>query len=213
MNQPLHTGRLALTPQDPYYLPADLAPIIEKLSDIEFIHPEISDDNTTGYRLGDRFLQLVTFMGCSPAIQFEPDEAGNPYCHMTVAGPYESPRLLYGRNTTPPRCASCRKRIENWRTFIGHSGNSAPDGLTACPNCGHRQNPTSYNWRQSAGSGRLFLFIENIFPQEAIPATELLTQLSQVSENKPWHYFYLQEESPAKSGIDSAAIKRYKVGG
>ena len=205
MNQLLHTGRLTLTPQDPYYLPADLVPIIERLIDIGFIHPDTTDDNINGYRLGDRFMQLVTFMGCSPAIQFEPDEAGNPYCHMRVVGPYESPRLLHGRNTTPPRCGSCRKRIENWRKFIGPSGDSAPDTLIACPNCGHLQNPTSYDWRQSAGSGRLFLFIENIFPQEAIPAPGLLSQISQVSESKPWHYFYLQEESSAKSVIERAA--------
>ncbi|MCU7828306.1 MAG: hypothetical protein KZQ85_04505 [Candidatus Thiodiazotropha sp. (ex Myrtea sp. 'scaly one' KF741663)] len=193
MSQRLHTGRLVLTPKDPSYLPNDLAAILEKLQSIGLINGEVPGE-ASRYLPGDRFMQLVTFMGCSPSIQLEPSEADEPYCYLTIAGPYESPRLIYGKNTTPPRCESCRKRITDWRTAIKTWRNSMPSCLATCPHCGHQQNPTSYDWRQSAGSGRLFLLIEHIFPQEAIPAPALIDQLCKATDDQPWHYFYQQED-------------------
>ncbi|MCU7852303.1 MAG: hypothetical protein KZQ80_08825 [Candidatus Thiodiazotropha sp. (ex Monitilora ramsayi)] len=193
MNQRLHTGRLVLTPKDPCFQPNDLAAIIEKLQSIGLINGNIPGE-ASRYLLGDRFMQLVTFMGCSPSIQLEPNGADDAYCYLAIAGPYQSPHLLYGKNTTPPRCKSCRKRITDWRTVIKTWHDSMPNWLATCPHCGHRQNPISYDWRQSAGSGRLFLLIENIFPQEAIPAPALLNQLCKATGDQPWHYFYQQEE-------------------
>ncbi|MFI0458582.1 MAG: hypothetical protein ACH254_13350 [Candidatus Thiodiazotropha endolucinida] len=37
MNQPLHTGRLVLTPEDPYLLPDDPEAILTKLHEIGLI--------------------------------------------------------------------------------------------------------------------------------------------------------------------------------
>lgn len=204
MQQPLHTGRLVLTPEDPYLLPSDLTAVLAVLREIDFIGGAIPG-MPMRHLLGEQFMQLVTFMGCSPYIALEPGCDGQPFCHLSVAGPFERPRLLQGKNTTPPRCAACRKRLGEWRGTMDRWNEVRPGWLAPCPHCGHRQDPATYDWRQSAGCGRLFLCVENIFPQEAIPAPALLSKLAGVSDQRPWRYFYQQEEaaqrSPQASGI------------
>jgi hypothetical protein len=192
MNQPLHTGRLILTPEDPHALPDNLPAILAGLREIGFIGDEIPGE-TARYQLGEQFLQLVTFMGCSPFVELAPGDGETPYCHLSVLGPFDTPRLLDGKNTTPPRCGVCRKRLNDWRGALDRwrEGEAAP--LAPCPHCGHRQDPVTLNWRESAGWGRLFLCVENIFPQEAVPTQALLNQLQSTTPSLPWHYFYQQD--------------------
>jgi hypothetical protein len=189
----MHTGRLALTPQDPLFLPANIDKIIDLLRGIQFCTDPVEGLGGRHYRLGDRFMQLVSFMGCSPFINLEPTADGEPFCHLFIDGPYPRPVFLSGRNTTAPRCEACRKRISDWEVLID-AWKAAPETFQAsCPHCSHKQNPATYNWRQSAGCGRLFLFIENIFPNEAIPSPELLTALASCEAHVPWRFFYIQD--------------------
>lgn len=192
MSQPLHTGQLVITPEDYRYIPNDIPSIVATLDAIDFIETDIREGSPASYRLGKRFMQLVTFLGCSPAIRLAPDAEGNPYCHMLIEGPHEEPLLYQGRNTRPPRCSACGKGIDDWRAQFIASGDESSDRPITCPKCGQQQSPASCNWRQTAGFGRFFIIIENIFPQEAIPSPELLSHLSQASEEKKWHHFFLQ---------------------
>jgi hypothetical protein len=139
-------------------------------------------------------MQLVSFMGCSPFIQMEPNREGEPFCHLWIDGPHPRPVFMRGRNTGSPRCEACRKRIPEWQPLIEPWSADPANYLAVCPHCGHRQNPASYDWRQSAGSGRLFFCIENIFPNEAIPSPELLKTLgSNGPQREPWRFFYIQD--------------------
>jgi hypothetical protein len=192
MGQPLHTGRLVLTPESPYQIPKDLAALIADLHEIGFISAPLVGSGER-YLLGDNFMQLVTFMGCSPFIQLEPGAPEQPFCHFAIDGPSTRPRLLCGKNTTPPRCANCRKRLTEWHSTFEIWRQQAPGWQANCPHCGHAQDPATYDFRQSAGCGRLFLLLENIFPQEAIPAPALLDRLKTASGGHPWHYFYQQD--------------------
>jgi hypothetical protein len=190
----IHTGRLVFTPADPFHLPPDIPAIIERLRRIEFCAEPVSGLNGHHYLLGRRFMQLVSFMGCSPFIHLQPTEDDQPFCHLIVDGPYPEPVFLQGRNTTPPSCEQCRKRIPDWQPLIEQWRRRPQTFLATCPHCGHRQNPVSYNWRQSAGCGRLFLYVENIFPNEAIPSPELLKALEEEERNcLAWSYFYIQD--------------------
>ena len=193
MNQRLHTGRLILTPKDPFLLPANPEEIFKALRQTGLIATPLESNHA--YLLGESFMQLVTFMGCSPSIRLEPDESGEPFCHLLLAGPYPRPKLVRGKNTLPPRCNNCRKRIEAWQADFQAWEQKGGAWEARCPHCGYQQNPASYDFRQSGGCGRFMLFIENIFPQEAIPTAALLECLKQASDGQPWHYFYQQEES------------------
>jgi hypothetical protein len=190
----MHTGRLVLTPKDPFYLPENLDRIIQRLRDIQFCADRIEGLEGRHYLLGDRFMQLVAFMGCSPFINLEPTYDDQPFCHLFIQGPYAQPMFMRGRNTGAPRCESCRKRIPDWDSLLQQWQADPENFRAACPHCGHSQSPAGYNWRQSAGSGRLFLCVENIFPSEAIPSPELLKTL-ETGENMclAWSYFYIQD--------------------
>ena len=190
----IHTGRLVLSPADPLYLPQDIPALIARLRSIHFCAEPVPEMDGHHYLLGERFLQLVSFMGCSPFIRLEPTDDGQPFCHLVIDGPYPKPVFLQGRNTTPPSCEKCRKRIPDWQPLIAQWLERPETFLASCPHCGHRQNPASYNWRQSAGSGRLFLLVENIFPNEAIPSPELLRTLEAGDQGSvAWSYFYIQD--------------------
>lgn len=187
----LHTGRLVLTPKDPYYSPDDLRKILRMLREIGFIGAPL-DNSDRRHLLGDNFMRLVSFVGCSPHIRLEPTEPAQPFCHLIVDGPSEHPRLLYGKNTTAPRCGSCRRRLQEWLSSFATWHQEPDSWQVTCPHCGHNQDPATYDFRQSAGCGRLFLYIENIFPQEAIPAPTLL-DLLQENTGQAWCYFYQQD--------------------
>ncbi|MET0066696.1 MAG: hypothetical protein ABW076_10180 [Candidatus Thiodiazotropha sp.] len=190
--QPLHNGRLILTPQSPYWAREDLSTLIEKLHSIGLIEQPLANQPKR-FLLGDEFMRWVSFMGCSPFIRLSPGDEGEAFCHLAVDGPSPRPRLITGRNTTPPRCEACRKRITDWQQAFEAWREQAAGWMAACPHCGHEQDPASYDFRQTAGCGRLFLSIENIFPQEAIPDPGLLTHLQTASDGQPWHYFYQQD--------------------
>jgi len=190
----IHTGRLVFTPADPYCVPPDIPAILARLRRIEFCAEALEEMPGQHYLLGARFMQLVSFMGCSPFIRLQPSEDDQPFCHLVVDGPHAEPIFLHGRNTTPPSCEQCRKRIPDWQQLIERWRRQPEGFLAGCPHCGHRQNPLSYNWRQSAGFGRLFLYVENIFPNEAIPSPELLRNLEEGEHDcMPWSYFYIQD--------------------
>jgi DNA-directed RNA polymerase subunit RPC12/RpoP len=191
MNPAQHTGRLVLAPVDPYLLPEEPQDLLRGLREIGFIDQALN--NAPGYLLGEHFMQLVTFMGCSPSIKLEPPSPGESFCHLRLDGPYPRPKLMYGKNTQPPRCQSCRKRLNDWRASFATWEESTHGSQTSCPHCGHNQDPMTYDFRQSAGCARLFLLVENIFPQEAIPSPALLTTLKRVTNGADWHHFYQQD--------------------
>jgi hypothetical protein len=191
MRQAIDTGRLALTPEDPYYRPPQTGSILNLLQEIGFIAEPLAGDDKR-YILGERFMELVNFMGCSPSILLRPGAPGQAFCHLVVDGPSELPRLLHGRNTRAPRCAACRERLPDWPVTFEKWRQAGAGWQAPCPHCGHRQDPATYDFRHSAGCGRLFLLIENIFPREATPSPHLLAQLQRASAQS-WRYFYQQD--------------------
>jgi len=188
----MHTGRLVLTPSDPFYCPRDALALEQRLREVGFIGAGLTD-REGAYLLGDDFLQLVSFLGCSPHIELGPNPDGRPFCHLQINPPTPEPVFLYGRNTSPPRCQACRRRIPEWRPIM-QQWQADPRGfLATCPHCGHRQNPASYDWRHGAGCARQVLFVENIFPNEAIPSPRLLQALQDPDQEVAWGYFYIQD--------------------
>ena len=188
----LHTGRLVLTPEEAGFIPGDPRALMERLGEIGLIAGRLNGKDDR-FLSGEEFIRLIDFMGCSPSIQLDPTPSGEPFCHLAVCGPYDEPRFLRGRNTTPPHCEQCRKRIPDWEPIM-QAWEEAPENyLAECPHCAHRQNPSSYNWRQNAGCGRFLLTVENIFPHEAMPSPTLMKTLRETSGNQPWHHFYVQD--------------------
>ncbi len=180
----MSNGKLLLYPKDPARTPPPLQAVAARLGEIGLLGAALDRIRGT-YRVGERFLQLITFLGCSPYLRFDPAAEGDAdFCHLALAGPFETPRLRYAANTRPPRCPRCGQPLEGWREF-------ADSDAIDCPACDTAHPPHLLEWGKSGGSGRLFIEIRNIFPGEAVPGEELLRELCELGCGE-WGYFYLQ---------------------
>lgn len=143
------------------------------------------------FLVGDRFLQLITFMGCSPHIELDPpDGSDDDFCHVLIHV-YAAPRLLVGTNTRPPRCPACRKRIDIEVTSLRRDRSVKP---VACNHCGAHHPVAALQWRRDAGFSRLFVEIRSVFPGEAVPVESLFQALA-ATTGCQWDYFYLTDAS------------------
>ena len=133
--------------------------------------------NTRRFLGGEKFLDLIAFLGCSPNIKLEPDKAHQSFCHVNIVT-NEGKNILFrqGRQTTPPRCPGCRKPLSDWRELIA-PGAQPEKHEWRCPACGQHALPWRYDWRKMAGFGRCFIEITDIYPKEALPQPSLLEAL------------------------------------
>ncbi len=134
---------------------------------------------------GKRFLQLISFVGCSTNVCLTPDSDHDvEFCHLTIKGPFGQPQLFSDNNIRPPRCNSCREQVPNWQDNI--------DGQTLqCHLCGNVTKLGDISWGRRAGYGRIFIEITNIFPGEARPVHDLLENLENLTRTE-WDYFFTQ---------------------
>jgi hypothetical protein len=186
-----HTGHLLLAAADPEQEPPT-APLLDHLHRTGLLGPPLDAGGGQHFLIGQAFLQLITFMGCSPLLELEPPPDGGPFCHLRIDGPWPAPQLRHGRNTRGPRCAACRTRFADWRELLPRWLERPMETSVQCPRCGHYQRPLDLTWRREAGFGRWFLVVEDVFPGEAVPVPALLEGLAGVTGGA-WHYFYVRD--------------------
>jgi hypothetical protein len=188
---PAHTGRLLLTPEDPNRA-FDKGLIRAVLADAGFIGAHLPRDDSA-FQVGERFLELIVFAGCSVQVAISPStNSGDPFCYVRLSGPFQQPRLLHGRNSRPPRCRACRAPLEDWKRQLPTNEGGEPARLR-CPACGDESYPWSWDWKESAGFGRFFIGVEEIFPGEATPTPGLMATLRRAT-GTPWRHFYVQDD-------------------
>jgi hypothetical protein len=166
--------------------------LLYRLEQMEFIGAPLMFNNQQHYRPGARFLQLLTFLGCSPVVALgEPGVTGEEFCHVQLDGPYEQASFIGGSNVKVPRCPGCGFRVETWSVLV-EQWQAAPERPWHCPLCGKEYQVPQLRWRQCAGFGRFFLRIWGVFEGEAVPSEELLQALREVSGFE-WQYFYYRQ--------------------
>nr|AJG38006.1 hypothetical protein [uncultured Gammaproteobacteria bacterium] len=172
--------KLYLYPQQPFYRPSHQ--ILEQLLiKLQFIGKLSSVDSlklsskqvTTRYEVGDKFLSQLTFMGCSPDIELEPQE-NKPYCYIEIEQ-IETPRLISGKNLKPAKCPHCKSPITE----------------LSCENCQKVIAPEKLNWRKTAFYASSWISIGNIYELEAIPNDNLLNALEENTGIK-WKAAYIR---------------------
>lgn len=198
MSNNTHTGCLVFSPRICNQNMPKVMPLIDYLQHSGFIGaPLVGQTTPNSFLVGEAFLQILTFMGCSPQIDLEPSTEGKKFCYIHVDGPWPTPKLYYGQNTQTPRCCLCKARVvaasspdHSWHQLL-------PDWLTDpyrhsinCSRCGHQQRPLDLNWRRGAAFGHLFIVVENIFPGESVPVPVFLANLHKTTDVF-WHYFYV----------------------
>jgi hypothetical protein len=204
----MNDGRLLLHPRNPDAPLPSRDELLRGLMAVGLLGEPLETQGAgpgAGFRVGDQFLQLITFMGCSPFIQLEPPADGGTFCHLALLGPFAEARLLHGRNTRPPPCPACGRRIDGWLAQLGErsppatadalpglalTGTETGGTILGCEHCGTRTPLHALRWRRNAGIGRCFLEVRNVFPGEAVPVEGLLGYLESFGAGA-WDYFYL----------------------
>jgi hypothetical protein len=141
------------------------------------------DSKKERYLAGERFLQLISFVGCSTNVCLTSKTSNNKgVCYLAVKGPFSQPQLIWDKNSRPPRCPACKQPITDWKQYIGNA-------TIKCTQCENEARPDEISWGRNAGYGRIFIEINNIFPGEARPVPDLLEGLRRLTETE-WSYFF-----------------------
>ncbi len=182
--------KLVFHAKNPNYIPSDIPNIIGALQQTGFLGEKWNSPETVAgerYLIGHSFLSLVTFLGCAPAIELEPivnNADSTEFCHVEIEPVKDSIEFIRGAEHLISRCPHCRQRHVNWKTI--------PESLKyCCDKCKVESHLSEYDWKNTAGCGRFFISLHGIYPQEAIPTSNLLQTLEKISGTK-WGYFYIQ---------------------
>lgn len=182
---------LLLYPADPDYCPEEPGSLIASLQAAGMIGEAIEALPGERYAAGNAFLQHISFLGCSPAVEFEPDAAGSEqFCHVGILQA-EQLQFRGGPQQVQVHCRQCRHREENWAGIIDHWQIDPENYRYTCPECGHQSRATELNWRKSGAFARLFIELYNIYPHEAVPTDGILKRLCEATGVK-WKYIYVR---------------------
>lgn len=186
----MSVSRLVIYPDDYDYLPQNREQIQQALSGIGFIGEALSSsDNQLRFLIGEQFLNFVTFLGCSPAIEIEPLPDGNEdFCHVHISPVFAQLEFVADAAGKGPRCPHCRHEETDWQTLVKNW--QADNTLQYdCPGCQQQTGLLSLNWRKAAFAAHVFIEVYSVFPNEAVLADKVLSTLQQAT-GVPWKYFY-----------------------
>ncbi len=168
---------LALAPAAPQH--CDSATLINFCQRIELTGHAIETGRR--YYTGERFLDHISFMGCSPQIQFTEPPDGSHFTHI-VLHQHAQPILFHGQHSRAPHCPQCNKTLADWNTHVSQNA-------WLCPHCEQLTQATDWRWHKTAGYARSLIEITDIYPKEAVPQPALLQQLADAT-GMEWGYFY-----------------------
>ena len=165
----------------------DSQSLLNTLIESQFVITEAQDTNH--YLPGERFLSLITFLGCSPNVNLFPVDGEN-HCFISFIEPTEFPRCVGYTKTANPKCPNCTTRIADWKISDWQlPGEILPGKLCYCDKCQVQTPYTELNWKHECGFARCGFVVNHIYPHEALPTDQLLDLLKQAAGFE-WDYSY-----------------------
>ena len=192
--------KLILLPAQPDCPAVSTGRLAMELQAIGLIGPPRQLHDISFYPTGEHFLQLITFLGCSPMIELEPpsdpvtlasDSASGKFCHVFLSSS-QTMRFRSDPRTPAPRCPACRAPLADWQSRLQAWQTQPANSDWRCRQCGHRGDITTLNFRKTAGFGRSFVEIRGIYPSEAVPGEALLNTLKSITRGD-WSTLYIKE--------------------
>ena len=183
---------LVFCPKSVGFCPDNPELLVRQLQEDGLIGKNFQANQHEGYLIGQDFLKLITFLGCSPNIEVEPPEQlsdwGN-FCHIDIQI-FDEPQFFKGLNKPKCSCPHCRSRVTQ---ALPDMTSWTPEAeLLTCPKCGEQTLTEHLNWRNGAGFGRFFIVVNSVYPNEAVPTDKLMSILKSAS-NEIWNYFYFEK--------------------
>jgi hypothetical protein len=191
--------KLLLHPKDPDCHVAATT-LADSLLALGLIGAPVQLAQETFYPAGEQFLQLVTFLGCSPAIELDPPDdpdlletasASGKFCHVFLSQTSQ-PWFRCDDNTPAPACPHCREPLPDWPVQRSAWRGNPVQARWTCPRCGQSGDPAALSFRKTAGVARSWVEIRGIYPSEAVPGAALLDCLRELA-GCDWKTIYLQE--------------------
>jgi len=174
--------RIILSPKNISDQLADVLAIENVLSNIALLGENFADKQ---FYAGEAFINLLSFLGCSPNINLSPVDGDN-FCYIEINSIAGEARILGHTNSVIPRCPDCKHKLKDWQSINNYQYASTSIN---CPECNALLKMPDLKWRQEGGYGRFYIAITNIHPHEAVPSEKLIQTLEQTTGFK-WHYFY-----------------------
>ena len=192
--------KLILLPADPHCPAVSTDRLAMELRAIGLIDPPRQLNGERFYPVGENFLQLVTFLGCSPRIELQPpfdpatlaaDSATGKFCHVFL---YSSKALRFRSDPCAPvaRCPTCRTPLADWQSRLQPWQSNPANCHWQCVHCGATGDISALKLGKTAGFGHSFVEIRGIFPSEAVPAETLLGTLKSLTHGD-WSTLYIKE--------------------
>lgn len=178
---------LALHPQAAVFNLNEIEGLQQRLLELGLLGEAVLVNGEQCYKLGERFYQLLTFMGCAPALKLEPESPDDEkFCHFRFI---ENPQRVfrYLRPEVKARCPHCRKASATAAEI--RQGHFLQQRDWSCPHCQVSSPVYDINWKHEAGMGQFFLELIDVHPHEVIPTDRLLKELDIVT-GQSWQYFY-----------------------
>jgi hypothetical protein len=192
--------KLLLHPADPGTAAVPEDRLVQELQAVGLIGERKFLENAAFFPVGEHFLQLVTFLGCSPAIELDPPDdpqelesasAAGRFCHIFIDSG-EQLRFRGDSQTRAPRCPCCHSPEPEWQAGLQSWQAGNHEAAWTCRNCGYRGHVSDLVFRKTAGFSRTFLEIRGVYPAEAVPGPALLNTLAALTGNE-WTSIYLRE--------------------
>lgn len=158
--------------------------LIQTLNDIELLGKQESPQR---YQLGESFLSLFCFMGCSPDIELFPRDQDTPYCYLETPEPSDNLHCIISKQPKIPRCPHCKADLIELPQQLQQQYKP----VMHCHHCDESIIPSTLNWRKTAVFAKNYILIGNIYEAEAIPDQRLLDLLEQHTQSA-WRYAYIR---------------------
>ncbi len=185
-------NQLVLYCQLPVSKPVSRKLVHNKLLEIGLISAINAPTNTVVFPTGLQFNNLVSFVGCSPILNLDSEQAENEFglAKIEIEIPQASNEeyFLFGENTRAPKCPICSTTINAWRS------NLTTDYLIRCSHCNSDIDLKNLAWGKYAAYTCFYIAINGIYQREAIPLDSFLKSLELVF-NAEVKYCYLQNRS------------------
>ena len=181
--------QLILVPSQADWQIAESSGWLAKLVQYGLIGRQLEQAEPRYFSIGERFLQYFSFLGCSPAVEFEPAGDGEiewqNFIFVHVPQTLPAVTWLADEQTAKPGCPLCHKRTHDWLAAL-----DPVQKRIQCPNCSGSTPVCDWNWHDSGGCARQFICIVNVYPREAIPSDHFLKLLADIS-GVEWLFFYV----------------------
>jgi len=190
-SQQIH--KLVLHPQDANFSLTSWAGLITRMREVEILDKPLTKKQQNRFLVGERFLQYMTFMGCSPSVELTPPADGSlDFSHFHFSEIYPESQFRCASQNVFARCPHCRKRINSWTQAVSTWSKDPSAVNFNCDKCAEQVSLYQLGWRHTAGFARMFIDIVSIYPQEVIPTDQFFSFLESQTKVQ-WDYFYTDQ--------------------